>query len=125
MFKWATFREILLPSSGKVNNIWVDKGSEFYNRSMKSFLQNNDIEYIQHITKGNLSWLKDLLELQKMKIIDTSIGKLDDIVKKYDNTYHSTIKMKPVDIKSKTYIDSSKEIDNKDPKFKIGDIVGI
>ena len=58
-----------------------------------------------------------------MKIIDTSIGKLDDIVKKYDNTYHSTIKMKPVDIKSKTYIDSSKEINNKDPKFKIGDIV--
>ena len=92
---------------------------------MKSFLQNNDIEYIQHITKGNLSWLKDLLELQKMKIIDTSIGKLDDIVKKYDNTYHSTIKMKPVDIKSKTYIDSSKEINNKDPKFKIGDIIGI
>ena len=92
---------------------------------MKSFLQNNDIEYIQHITKGNLSQLKDLLELQKMKIIDTSIGKLDDIVKKYDNTYHSTIKMKPVDIKSKTYIDSSKEINNKDPKFKIGDIVGI
>ena len=92
---------------------------------MKSFLQHNDIEYIQHITKWNLSWLKDLLELQKMKIIDTSIGKLDDIVKKYDNTYHSTIKMKPVDIKSKTYIDSSKEINNKDPKFKIGDIVGI
>ena len=60
-----------------------------------------------------------------MKIIDTSIGKLDDIVKKYDNTYHSTIKMKPVDIKSKTYIDSSKEINNKDSKFKIGDIVGI
>ena len=60
-----------------------------------------------------------------MKIINTHIGKLDDIVKKYDNTYHSTIKMKLVDIKSKTYIDSSKEINNKDPKFKIGDILGM
>ena len=30
--------------------------------------------------------------------------------------------MKPVDVKSKTYIDSSKEINSKDPKFKIGDI---
>ena len=33
--------------------------------------------------------------------------------------------MKPVDVKSNTYIDSSKEINNKDPKFKIGDIVRI
>ena len=36
------------------------------------------------------------------------IGKLDDIVSKYNNTYHSTIKMKPVDVKSSTSIDSSK-----------------
>ena len=53
------------------------------------------------------------------------IDKLDDIVNKYNNTYHSTIKMKPVDAKSNTYIDSSKKINNKDPKFKIGDIVRI
>ena len=33
--------------------------------------------------------------------------------------------MKPVDVKSSTYIDSSKEINDKDPKFKIGDIVRI
>ena len=33
--------------------------------------------------------------------------------------------MKPTDVKSNTYIDSSKEINNKDPKFKIGDIVRI
>ena len=53
------------------------------------------------------------------------IDKLGDIVNKYNNAYHSTIKIKPVDIKSNTYIDSSKEINNKDPKFKIGDIVRI
>ena len=53
------------------------------------------------------------------------IDKLDDIVNIYNNTYHSAIKMKPVDVKSKTYIDSSKEIKNKDPKFKIGDIARI
>ena len=49
------------------------------------------------------------------------IYKLDDIVNKYNNAYHSTIKMKPVDVKSNTYIDSSKEIIDKDPK--IDDIV--
>ena len=53
------------------------------------------------------------------------IDKLEDIVNKYNNTYHSTIKMKPVDLKSNTYIDSSKEIDDKNPKFKIGDNVRI
>ena len=51
------------------------------------------------------------------------IDKLDDIVNKYNNTYHSTIKMNPVDVKSSTYIDSSKEINIKDPIFNIGDIV--
>ena len=53
------------------------------------------------------------------------IDKLDDIVNKYNNTYHRTIKMKPVDVKSSTYIDCSKEINDEDPKFKIGDIVRI
>ena len=53
------------------------------------------------------------------------IDKLDDIVNKYNNTYHGTIKMKTVDVKWNTYIDSSKEINDKDPKFKISDIVRI
>ena len=53
------------------------------------------------------------------------IDKLDDIVNKYYNTYHRRIKMKPVDIKSSTYIESSKEIYEKHPKFKIRDFVRI
>ena len=53
------------------------------------------------------------------------IDQLDDIVNKYNKTYHSTIKTKPVDIKPSTYIESSKEINNKDPKFKIGGTVRI
>ena len=50
---------------------------------------------------------------------------LDDIVSKCNNTYHSRIKMKPVNVKSSTYIGSSKEINDRDPKFKIGDFVRI
>ena len=53
------------------------------------------------------------------------IDKLDDIVNEYNNTYHKTIKMKPVDLKDNTYIDFEKECNNKDPKFKIGDHVRI
>ena len=47
------------------------------------------------------------------------IDKLNDIVNKYNNT----IKMKPVHVKSSTHINSSKEVNNKDPKFKIGDVL--
>ena len=53
------------------------------------------------------------------------IDKLDKTVNKYNNTYHSTIKVKRVDVKSNTYIDSSKEIKDKDPKLKTSDIVRI
>ena len=53
------------------------------------------------------------------------IDKLDDIVNKYNNIYHSTIKMEPVNVKSSTYTDSRKENNKKDPKFKTGEIVRI
>ena len=53
------------------------------------------------------------------------IDNLDDIVNKYNNMYHSTIKIKPVYVKSNIYIDSSKEIKNRYPRFKTGDIVRI
>ena len=53
------------------------------------------------------------------------IYKLDDIVRKYNSIYHRSIKMKPVDVKGNTYIDFKKEVNDKDPKFKIGDHVRI
>ena len=51
--------------------------------------------------------------------------KLDDIVKEYNNTYHTTIKMKPIDVKDNTYINTDKELNDKDPKFKVDDHVRI
>ena len=53
------------------------------------------------------------------------IDNLYDIVNKYNNTNHITIKMKVTDVKPSTYIDSTKEINDKDPKFKTGDVIGI
>ena len=53
------------------------------------------------------------------------IEKLDDIVDDYNNTYHRAIRMKPVDVKDNTYIDFKKEVNGKDPKFKVGDHVRI
>ena len=53
------------------------------------------------------------------------IDKLDDIVNEYNNTYHSTIKIKPIDVKSNTYINIGEEVNDKDPKFKVADHVRI
>ena len=51
--------------------------------------------------------------------------KLDDIVNEYNNTYHRTIKLKPVKVEDNTYIDYIKEINDYDPKFKVGDHVRV
>ena len=53
------------------------------------------------------------------------IDKLDDIVNECNNTYHTTIKMKPIGVKDNTYINIDKKTNDKDPKFKVGDRVRI
>ena len=125
------FQKILDESNRKPNKIWVDKGSEICNRSMKSFLQNNDIEMYSTHNEEKSVVAKRFIRTLKSNIFKymTSISKnfyidkLDDIVNKYNNAYHSTSKMRPADVKPNTYIDSSKEINDKNPKFKIGDNV--
>ena len=100
---------------------------------MKSWLQKNAIEMYSTHNEGKSAIAERFIRTLKNKIYKymTSIskhvyiGELNDIVNKYNNIYHSTIKMKPVDVKLSTYISSSKEINDKDAKFKIGDIVRI
>ena len=53
------------------------------------------------------------------------IDKLDDIVNKYNNTYHKTVKMKTVDVNPSIYIDFNKGNNKEGPKFKVGDNVRI
>ena len=100
---------------------------------MKSFLQNSNIEMYSTHNDGKPVAAYRFIRTLKNKIYkymdsvskNFYIDKLDDIVNKYNNTCHSTIKMKPADVKSSKYIDSSKDIHNKDLKFKISDIVRI
>ena len=101
---------------------------------MKSCLEKNAIElYSTRNERKSVAVAERFIRTLKNKIYkymtsiskNVYIDKLDYIVKKYDNTYHSTIKMKPVDVKSNTYINSSKEINDEDPKFKTGDNVRI
>ena len=53
------------------------------------------------------------------------IDKLHDILNEYNNTYRRTIKMKPIDVNDNTYINIDKEVNDKDPKSKVGDHVRI
>ena len=62
------FQNFLDESNCKLNKIWVDKGSEFYNRSMKSFLQNNDIEMYSRHNEGKSIVAESFIRTLKNKI---------------------------------------------------------
>ena len=120
-------------SDRKPNKIWVDKGSEFYNISFKKGLKDNDIEMYSTNNEGKSVIAERFIRTLKNKIYKymTSISKhvyidkLDDIIRKYNSTFYTSIKMRPVDVKDNTYIDFKKEVNEKDPKFKVGDHVRI
>ena len=127
------FQKILDKSGHKPNKIWIDKGTDFCNNSSKRWLKDNDIEMYSIHNEGKSVVPERFIRRLKKKIYKymTSISKnvyvdkLDEIVNEYNNTYHRTIKMKPVDVKDNTYIDFEKEANDKDPKFKVGDRVRI
>ena len=127
------FQSILKQSNRKPNKIWVDKGSEFYNAYFKKWLQDNNIVMYSTYNEGKSVVAERFIRTLKSKIYkymtsiskNVYIDKLDDIANEYNNTYHTTIKMKPIDVKDNTYINADKEINNKDPKFKAGDRVRI
>ena len=108
-------------AKGLLSNL--DKSSEFYNASFQKWLQDNDIVmYSTHKERQSKSKIyKYMTSISKNVYID----KLDDIVDEYNNTYHTTIKMKPIGVQDNAYINTNKEINNKDPKFKVGDRVRI
>ena len=129
-----TFQKILKNSNRKPNKTRVDKDSEFYNnKSMKSWLEENGIKRYSTHNEGKPVVAERFIKNSKNKtyIYMTSVSKnvcidkLDDIINKYNNAYHSTNEMKPVNVKPNTCIDSGKEVHDKNPNFKIGDNVRI
>ena len=126
-------QKILDGSDRKPKQILVDKGSEFYNSSFQKRLKDNDTEMYSTHNEGKSVADERFIRTLKTKVYkymtsiskNVYIDKLDDIVNEYNNTYHRTIKMKPVDVKNNIYIDFKKEVNDKDPKFKVSDYVRI
>ena len=97
------FQKVLHESGRKPNKIWAYKGSEFYNRSMKTWLKDNDIEMYSTHKERFIRTLKTKISKYVTLIAKNAyIDKLDNMVNKCNNTYNRTIKVKPADIKSST-----------------------
>ena len=127
------FQNIFKNSGRKPNKTWVDHGSEFYNNKFKSFLKENDIEMYSTYNEGKSVVPERFIKTLKNEIYKymTTIGKnvyfnvLDDIVKNYNNSFRSSIKMKPKDVTDNKFVKYVEETNKKDPKCKIGDHVRI
>ena len=126
------FHKIIKQYNRKRNKIWVDQGGEFYNNIFKKRLSDNNIIMYSTYNEGKLVVAERFIRTLKSKLYKhmTAIGKdvyydvLDDVVNKYNNTKHSTIKMKPINVgnNKRVYID---EHSKKDSRFKVGDRVRI
>ena len=123
----------IISKERKPNKIWVDQGSDFYNKYLKDFLKVNNIETYSAYNEGKSVVAERFIRTLKNKIIKhiTAISKnvyfdvLNNIVGKYNNTVHRTIKMKPIDVTDNSYAEYKKDFNKKDPKFKVGDHVRI
>ena len=125
------FNKIIKHSNRKPNKIWVDQGGEFY--VFEKWLSDNDINMYSTYNEGKSVVAERFIKTLKNKLYKhmTTTGKnvyydvLDDVVNKYNNTKHITIKMKPIDVgenNKRVYIDEHNE---KDSRFKVGDRVRI
>ena len=121
------FKNILKESNRKPNKICFDKGSESYYNFFKKWLKDNDIEMHLIHYKGKSAAAERFIKTLENKIFKqvTAISKnvyfdvLDDVVNKHNNTVYRTIKMKPIDVKDKTYVDLRKEVNAKDLNLKL------
>ena len=101
------FDKIIKQSNKKPNKIWVDQGSEFYNRDFEKWLLSNNIIMYSTYNEGKSLVAERFIRTLKNKLYKhmTATGKnvyydvLDDVVNKYNNTWHNSIKMKPIDVK--------------------------
>ena len=127
------FKKIISEGQRKPNKIWFDQGSEFYNQSFKDFLKINNIEMYSTYNKGNSVVAERFIRTLKNKIFKhvTTISKnvyidlLNNIVNRYNNTVHKTIKTKPIDVTNDSYAECSEDFNKKDPKCKVNDHVRI
>ena len=124
------------PTEGrKPNKVWVDKGKEFYNKHVKDILNIYSTENEQKssvVERFNRTMRERMFKYFTANSTNVYIDVLDDLVKRYNNTKHSSIGMTPVEAsKDKNEKDVHENLygdmgDKKfKPKYNLGDYVRI
>ena len=137
------FDKLIKQYNRKPNKIWEDQGGEFYNNIFKKWLSDNDIIMYSTYNEGKSVVAEIFIRTLKYKLYkhmaatskNVYYDVLDDVVNKYNNTKHSTIKMKPIDVRDTTKSSSLERNNNKRvyiderneklSRFKVGDRVRI
>ena len=112
--------------------MWVEQGSEFYNSAFIKWLKDDISLYSMHnegksvVAERFIRTLKSKLYKHMTAVLrDVYYDVLDDVVKKYNNKWHSTIKIKPKDVGDDNFTEYVDEPNEKSPKFKVDDRVRI
>ena len=144
----SAFKSIM-KSGRKPNRVWVDKGKEFYNKHVKDILDiysTNNFEKSSVAERFNRSLKERMFKYFTANSTNVYIDVLDGIVETYNNAYHRSIRMTPVEVSLKknekqvyknlygkelkkgTIVDgerSREDVARSKPKFKLGDFVRI
>ena len=94
------FDKIIKQSNRKPDKLWVDQGSEFFNRVMDNWLKNNNIERYTTYNEGKAVVVERFNRTIKTKMWKyfsanntyNYISVLDELIRKYNNSHHRSIK---------------------------------
>ena len=130
------FSNILTTSKRKPNKIESDRGTEFYNSIFQNFLKINNIQYYSRFTDKGPSIaervIKIIRNLLKKPVFEKGradwISELSSVIKKYNNTIHSSTKMTPLQASKKSneklvYSNLKDDRQKQKPKYKLGQLV--
>ncbi len=125
------FQQIFNKSKRKPKKLWTDEGTEFYNKIFMKFLKGEGIKLYSTFNEGKAVVIERFNRTLKEKLYKkfTQLGSqrwvyfIQDIVDNYNNTVHSSTKLKPSETFTK--LEYEKEINLRKPKYKVGDIVRI
>ena len=106
----------IISKGRKSNKIWVDPGGEFYNKLFKRYLKINNIEIYSTYNEGQSVVAERFIRMLKNKVFKhmTAVSKnvyfvVLDFVNNYNNTVHRTIKMKPTEVTSDSYVECNED----------------
>ena len=135
----SCFKDVSKKSKRSPNFIQSDEGSEFTNKLVQNFFKDNNIKWYYTYNRDikcsicerfNRTILNRIYKNFTLNNNTIWIKDLNKLVKEYNNSYHRTIKMKPIDASKKSNENIVRksynfEITNEKPKFSIGDEVRI